>query len=176
MNLPEYFQESYDNHQLWLTDPSTGKQLDWTRKVLNGVDLSNANLEKAILRGAFLVRTDLRGANLKDTDLTLACMNKAKLISTDLSKANTEYANLKEACFEESYQCSHNWVAMDDYEEVSECCISECCKCGEWRSDDLDHHPEPTPCKDEEGHKWSHEYNMGGENVKLCLKCGDWEQ
>ena len=62
---------------------------------LNGVDLKEARLEKAVLIKAHLQRSDLRRANLQEAELL-----ESHLQDADLRKANLRVANLEKACLQ----------------------------------------------------------------------------
>ena len=62
--------ELLKSHKKWLDNEETGKQL-----VLEGADLSYANLIGADLEGADLENADLRKANLIGADLENAYLN-----------------------------------------------------------------------------------------------------
>ncbi len=79
---------------------------DW-KKELEGVDLFEAHLVWAKLRGANLTGADLEGANLEGADLSEANLegaslkganlSEAQLLKTNLKRANLEGANLRRA-------------------------------------------------------------------------------
>lgn len=63
---------------------------------LRGINLADANLERAILRGTTLSRADLTRANLKRADLRTASLRRAKLEYADLTGAILRYTSLAE--------------------------------------------------------------------------------
>lgn len=65
-----------------------------SRKVLDGANLRNADLEAALLKRADLADADLRGANLRDANLREADMESADLGGADLRGAYLWKANL----------------------------------------------------------------------------------
>ena len=62
-------------------------------------DLTNADLNRAVLFGAFLARTDLTGANLNEANLNGANLYRANLNGASLTSADLTLANLHEANF-----------------------------------------------------------------------------
>jgi uncharacterized protein YjbI with pentapeptide repeats len=79
-------------HKLWLDGDPAGKQAD-----LSGVELFQASLANANLRGANLIRADLTLANLSHADLRGANLSNAKLQSACLVDADMRGANLRGA-------------------------------------------------------------------------------
>ena len=65
-------------HEKWILNKSDGVRLD----------LSNADLREANLKGANLRFADLSGANLRHANLQDANLSFADLSGTDLSRAN----------------------------------------------------------------------------------------
>ena len=61
---------------------------------LNGADLKEARLEKAVLARAYLQGADLRKAYLQEADLPEACLQGANLEKAHLQKAHLEKARL----------------------------------------------------------------------------------
>jgi hypothetical protein len=61
-------------------------------------------------------------------------------------------------------ECDHNFFSLDEWGT-----ISECKHCEEIQYADEE---EDLECKNGEEHNWSHEYQIHGENVKLCMTCG----
>lgn len=68
--------------------------LDFTRKLMNGLDLSGLDLSNAVLRAARLNK-----ANLAGTDLSGALMDQAWLLHADLSGADLSGASLFQTQF-----------------------------------------------------------------------------
>lgn len=62
--------------------------LDLTEADLKKADLRGMNLRRALLVGAKLARADLTGANLGEADLTRASLKGANLTRADLKRAN----------------------------------------------------------------------------------------
>ncbi len=79
------------NARLWRADL---KGADLHSANLTDANLSNANLKGADLRGADLTNADLSGANLSNANLTGADLTKANLTGADLTKANLSGADL----------------------------------------------------------------------------------
>lgn len=71
--------------------------LDLTEADLKGADLRGMNLRRALLVGAKLARADLTGANLSEADLTRASLKFANLSRADLRRANLFKALLGES-------------------------------------------------------------------------------
>jgi hypothetical protein len=69
---------------------------------LRGIDLSEANLERTILRGTTLSRANLTGANLRRADLRATSLRRARLDRADLTGAILRYASLAETSVEGS--------------------------------------------------------------------------
>ncbi len=67
---------------------------------LRGIDLSEANLERTILRGTTLSRANLTGANLRRADLRATSLRRARLDRADLTGAILRYASLAETSVE----------------------------------------------------------------------------
>ena len=67
---------------------------DLTAAALKGASLSGADLSKVSLVGATLIRADLRAANLGGANLTCANLRAAKLADADITGANLRAANL----------------------------------------------------------------------------------
>jgi uncharacterized protein YjbI with pentapeptide repeats len=63
---------------------------------LRGVNLADANLERAILRGTQLSRASLLRANLRRADLRTASLRRARLDHADLSGAVLRFTSLAE--------------------------------------------------------------------------------
>lgn len=68
---------------------------------LRGLDLESVDLRKANLVGANLAGTNLSGANLEEANLSSANLSEANLIGTDLNRTELNQANLSKAtiCF-----------------------------------------------------------------------------
>src|SRR5258706_5413393 len=69
---------------------------------LKGVDLTRANLSRALLLGAYLCEAELRQANLSEVNLRQATLIQAQLsgatlLRAYLGRANLSQANLREA-------------------------------------------------------------------------------
>ena len=91
-----------DQHALWLSDNTKGKQADLSRanlswENLRGANLRRANLSRAELRGANLSRANLRGANLSWADLSWANLSRANLRGANLTRADLNGADLRGA-------------------------------------------------------------------------------
>jgi len=76
-----------------------GRPINLAYVDLSGLDLSDFNLESAILIGANLKNTILAGANLHKANFAMANLEKATLVNANLSKANLFRANLEGAIF-----------------------------------------------------------------------------
>jgi len=63
---------------------------------LRGINLADANLERAILRGTTLSRANLARANLRRADLRTASLRRAKLEQADLTGAILRHTSLAE--------------------------------------------------------------------------------
>ena len=70
---------------------------NWPKKLMQGADLSGANLSGANLSGANLSRANLSGANLYEANLSGANLYEADLSGANLSGANLSRANLSRA-------------------------------------------------------------------------------
>jgi uncharacterized protein YjbI with pentapeptide repeats len=92
--------------------------------VAQNINLCDANLQKANLKGAFLLRANLQnadlfrtnlkgaflwGANLQNAYLELANLEKARLCGASLRAAKLYKTNLNQADFEEAYLCEANF-------------------------------------------------------------------
>jgi uncharacterized protein YjbI with pentapeptide repeats len=73
------------------------KDCDLSQAVLTGVNLTNADLERANLTGADLTGANLVGADLEKANLGTANLSDANLLGADLEKANLMGANLTNA-------------------------------------------------------------------------------
>lgn len=80
-----------------LAAASPDEPADFTRKRLNGLDLSGLDFSGAILRSARLNKTDLSGATLRGAVLDQAWMTEAKLTGADLRDASLFQAQLRGA-------------------------------------------------------------------------------
>lgn len=95
----EYFNEIYENHQLWINSGGSGGN----RAYLNLVDFRNlkipdkANLSSAILIKSNLSKATLEEANLENADLTYADLSKSNISYANLTGANLTGADLAEA-------------------------------------------------------------------------------
>jgi hypothetical protein len=69
---------------------------------LRGINLADANLERAILRGTTLSRANLSRANLRRADLRTASLRRARLDRADLSGAILRHTSLAETSVEET--------------------------------------------------------------------------
>jgi uncharacterized protein YjbI with pentapeptide repeats len=67
---------------------------------LRGLDLSGANLQRAILRGTTLSRANLAGAQLQRADLRATSLRRARLDRADLTGAILRFASLAETSVE----------------------------------------------------------------------------
>jgi hypothetical protein len=76
------------------------------RAILRFTNLSDANLSYADLRGA-----DFTGANLQRADLSGANLREAIMTPTDLTDADLRYANLRDADLTDAYMTNSN---LDD--------------------------------------------------------------
>jgi uncharacterized protein YjbI with pentapeptide repeats len=87
-----------EQHRVWLqSSGGAGRQATLSRGVFTGADLTDVNLRdavlhKAVLKGADLLLTDLQGASLLQADL-----QGANLLGTKFQDANLQGANLEEA-------------------------------------------------------------------------------
>ena len=75
---------------------------------LRGSNLSDADLRGADLRGSNLSDADLRGADLSDADLRGADLSDADLRGSNLSNANLSNANLSNANLSKAYLSNAN--------------------------------------------------------------------
>lgn len=71
--------------------------LDLHRIILKGAILAGADLEDARLECAHLEEADLSGANLKGADLVFTHLERATLLDADLKSAHLEYTHLEGA-------------------------------------------------------------------------------
>ena len=81
--------EIIKKHQMWLNNEEGGKQAKFSDMNLNGLDLSNSNLEDAYFSG-----TDLVGANLENCNLRSCQMSYADLSFANLKNCNLQHADL----------------------------------------------------------------------------------
>jgi uncharacterized protein YjbI with pentapeptide repeats len=68
-------------------------ELRWA--YLPGIDFSRTSLERAVLHGAIMDKSDLRGANLTEADLSYARLSDALLDEAVLSRANLRGTDLR---------------------------------------------------------------------------------
>jgi len=88
-------QETRRQHELWISsDGKEGAQGDFSRKKLQGIDFSKANLQQALFVGADLSRAMLSDIKLNGADLTRALLSDATLNGADLTRALMSEANL----------------------------------------------------------------------------------
>ena len=88
---PDELKKILEIHRVWLRSEAG------ERAVLNGADLSGANLSYADLSGAGLSDADLSGANLSGANLSGAVLNGANLSGANLSYADLSGAGLNGA-------------------------------------------------------------------------------
>jgi uncharacterized protein YjbI with pentapeptide repeats len=86
-------QPDYINHII----KSIADGVSLSRWVLQGIDLTNANLPKADLSYACLIGAKLDGVNLQQANLHRAHLDSASLINANLTEANLEFAILGRA-------------------------------------------------------------------------------
>jgi uncharacterized protein YjbI with pentapeptide repeats len=84
-------------HRDWKKDPKK----DWLN--LSNTDIENALLIEAKLDGAFLIKANLQEANLSEATLQGAFLNEAKLGKAIFLKANLQGANLSEAILQGAF-------------------------------------------------------------------------
>ena len=96
--VPGTLPEILEQHRVWLqSDGGAGQQADLCRWIFTGADLTDVNLRdavlhKAVLKGADLLLTDFQGASLLQADL-----RGANLLGAKFQDANLQGANLEEA-------------------------------------------------------------------------------
>ena len=81
--------EIIKKHQMWLNDENGGERARFNDMNLNGLDLSNSNLEAAYFCGTDLVHSNLENCNLKSCQMCYADLSYA-----NLKNANIQYADL----------------------------------------------------------------------------------
>ncbi|HLA39135.1 MAG TPA: pentapeptide repeat-containing protein, partial [Candidatus Glassbacteria bacterium] len=91
-------QEILEQHRVWLqSNGGAGQQANLCRGIFTGADLTDVNLRdavlhQAVLKGADLLLTDFQGASLLQADL-----QGANLLGARFQDANLQGANLEEA-------------------------------------------------------------------------------
>ncbi|HEY4579725.1 MAG TPA: pentapeptide repeat-containing protein [Candidatus Acidoferrales bacterium] len=95
---PSALQEILEQHRVWLqSNGGAGQQANLCRGIFTGADLTDVNLRdavlhQAVLKGADLLLTDFQGASLLQADL-----QGANLLGARFQDANLQGANLEEA-------------------------------------------------------------------------------
>ncbi len=85
--------------------------------ILEEIDFSHTNLEKANLRGANLRGANLRGANLEGANLERANLERANLERANINKTNLSYVNMEKAkIYNVSYKKEPNCIGVRGYE------------------------------------------------------------
>jgi len=94
-----------NDHDLWLSEPTKGKKIDWVFADLSGLEVDKPNLSKSNLSSSDLSMSKLNGVNLSeanlmnvdlsDADLSDANLCGANLIGANLSRANLSNADLR---------------------------------------------------------------------------------
>jgi hypothetical protein len=100
-----YIKEALEKHKKWLKNCPNGERANFNGLNLMGVDLSRADLSKAIicmvdLSASILKQTIFTEAFLKETDFSGADLKGANLRGADLRGANFRRADLRGAYFE----------------------------------------------------------------------------
>lgn len=91
---PEQLAERVRLHGMWVRREPGGKRADLNCAVLGGAYLFSANLSGAVLDGAYMRGANLYHANLTSAGLTGANLSDANLRNADLSGADLRYAEL----------------------------------------------------------------------------------
>lgn len=108
-----------------------GAGSDWSGAVVCGVDLSNADLEGAILGGATFVRCDLRGARLRGAVLDDAAFDACDLRGAELDAPETPASLAARAPTTPSAELLAAFgAALADVEDIAEI--------GSWRRKEVD--------------------------------------
>lgn len=112
--LPPDLLGEYREHQKWLANPETGRQLDWSGRDLCDLDFRGLNLCRSllywsvcrnsdfngsVLRGASMQFADLRGASfrgvsVRGADMTGVDLRGADTEGTMLGSATVDYVSV----------------------------------------------------------------------------------